>query len=243
MIAAIIQARMGSIRLAGKIFFELAGKPLIWHVVDRLKPSKKLKQIVIATTTSSGDDRIENWCVDNNVHCFRGSEDDVLDRYYHAAKSFNIQTVVRITADDPFKDYEIIDQMLEVFALNEFDCLTNNNPPTFPEGIDVEVFSFTALEKAWKESRDQFEREHVTQYFYRRPELFKLGNHRHSKNLSNLRWTIDYRSDYEMAKAVYEHFEGLKQSFLMNDILEFLKANPEISEINNKEQRSTQYAQ
>ncbi|MCP4157904.1 MAG: NTP transferase domain-containing protein, partial [bacterium] len=164
---AIIQARTGSTRLPGKVFLKLKGKPLIWHVVERLKGSREIDGILLATTENPNDQKLETWAVEHDVPVFRGSEADVLSRYYHAAQSVEAGTIVRITADDPFKDHQVMDRIIRFYRENQLDFAYNNNPATYPEGLDVEVFSFEALEKAHRESKEPFEREHVTQYFYR----------------------------------------------------------------------------
>ena len=240
-IIAIIQARTSSTRFPNKVFADLCGKPLIWHVVNRLKRSKKIENIILATTINSSDNILEDWAKNNKVPVYRGSENDVLSRYYNAAIFSKAKTIVRITADDPFKDPEIIDQVIEIYIKNNLDFAYNNNPPSFPEGLDTEVFSFRALEKAQKESQDPFEREHVTQYFYRHPDLFKQDNYLYKKNISFLRWTIDTQKDYEMVSEIYNNLYKDGQIFLMNDILQLLKRKPEIGNINSNVKRSIMY--
>jgi len=241
MTAAIIQARTGSSRLPNKVFKPLCGKPLIWHVVNRLKSSKKIQKIILATTQNKNDDVLENWANENDVNCFRGNENNVLDRYYQAALYFNVDTIVRITADDPFKDAEIIDQVIQLFTDEKLDFANNIVPPTFPEGLDTEVFSFLALEKAWKEAVDPYEKEHVTQYFYRHPDLFSQKSIQNKINLSYLRWTIDTLEDFNMAETVYNKLFTVKEVFGMQDILCLLKDEPEIAQINSKVMRSAMY--
>lgn len=239
---AIIQARCGSTRFPNKVFAEIDGKPLIWHVVNRLTFSEKIDDIIIATTTNVKDDAIEKWCEVNMVSCFRGSEDDVLNRYYSASQAYPSDVVVRITADDPFKEPIVIDRVVAKLVNEGLDIVTNNLPPSFPEGLDCEAFLSKALEKAEKTARSNFEREHVTQYFYRNPDKFKIGNVSNSENLSAYRWTIDKDADLEMVRAVYAHREPKNSSILlMDEILEILQANPEIAQINSAVERSTMY--
>lgn len=241
MIAAIIQARTGSSRLPNKVFRNLCDKPLLWHVVNRLKASKMIDRIILATTRNQNDNILENWAIENNIPCFRGSENNVLDRYYQAASYFSAQTIVRITADDPFKDPDIIDNVIKLFKEDNLDFANNNNPPTFPEGLDTEVFSFKALQMAWKGSDDDFEKEHVTQYFYRNPSIFRQECLRNSSDLSYLRWTIDTSADWEMAEAVYNKLFNDKKIFKMLDILELLEKEPDIAKININVERSMMY--
>jgi spore coat polysaccharide biosynthesis protein SpsF len=241
MITAIIQARVNAKRFPNKIFSDLCGKPLIWHIVDRLKWSKRIENVILATTNNKFDDILYDWAIKNNVNVFRGKENDVLDRFYNAAVFSNATTIVRITADDPFKDPQVIDKVIDVYLKGKYDFAYNNKPPSFPEGLDAEVFSFNALKNAENNSRDPFEREHVTQYFYKNPSLFKQTNIPYKIDLSYLRWTMDTTKDYEMVSIVYNKLYKEGSIFLMNDVLEFLDKNPEIEKINMAVKRSAMY--
>lgn len=239
---AIIQARCGSTRFPNKVFADIDGKPLIWHVVDRLKHAKTIDKIVIATTTNTKDDIIENWCKENGVACYRGSENDVLNRYYLASVAFPSDVVVRITADDPFKEPSVIDAVVNKLINEGYDHVTNNFPPSFPEGLDCEAFKFSALKESEETTHDTFEREHATQFIYHNPDKFKIGNVSSSKNVSHLRWTIDKEVDYEMVKAIYAHRAPQNTGLLLLDeILDILEKNPEISLINSSVERSAMY--
>lgn len=239
---AIIQARCGSTRFPNKVFALIDGKPLLWHVVNRLKYATMIDDIIVATTVSEKDDKIEEWCKDNNVHCFRGSEENVLNRYYSASEAFPSDYVVRITADDPFKEPKVIDAVITKLIEEGYDHVTNNLPPSFPEGLDCEAFKKSALDRSEKEAETAFEREHVTQYIYHHPEIFKIGNVSNGENLSYLRWTVDKDVDFEMVKAVYAHRNPANKGILlMDEILEILKANPEIEKINSEVERSAMY--
>lgn len=241
MIAAIVQARTGSTRLPGKIFANLAGKPFIWHVVNRLKTSKKIEKIILAIPDSAQDNALEEWATENKLACFRGNETDVLARFYFCAKKFSIPTIVRITADDPFKDASIIDQVINLYQNQNIDFAYNNKPPSFPEGMDTEVFSFAALKKAHAEAKDPFEREHVTQYFFRHPELFKQANLAYSTDLSYLRWTVDTPKDLKLAEAVYDELFQKKPNFNMQDILDLISKKRELASLNTGVERSAMY--
>lgn len=239
---AIIQARCGSTRFPNKVFALIDGKPLLWHVVNRLKYATKIDDIIVATTISEKDDKIEEWCKENNVHCFRGSEENVLNRYYSASEAFPSNYVVRITADDPFKEPKVIDAVITKLIEEGYDHVTNNLPPSFPEGLDCEAFKKSALDRCEKEAETAFEREHVTQYIYHHPEIFKIGNVSNGENLSYLRWTVDKDVDFEMVKAVYAHRNPANKGILlMDEILDILKANPEIEKINSEVERSAMY--
>jgi spore coat polysaccharide biosynthesis protein SpsF len=240
-IVAIVQARVGSTRLPNKIFYELSGKPLIWHVINRLKISKRLSDIVIATTENILDDKLASWADKNEVKLFRGSETNVLNRYYNAAIYFGADIIVRITADDPFKDAIVMDSVIDMVSMESIDFGFNNKPASFPEGLDIEVFTFQALEKAHSNSIDSFEQEHVTQYFHRNPSQFSMKNLTYKENLSHLRWTIDTIDDYNMTCEVYEELYKPGNIFLLPEILTLLQKKPEIALINNNVERSIMY--
>lgn len=241
-VTAIIQARTGSTRFPNKVFANLSGKPIIWHIRDRLSYCKKVGKIVLATTNSNSDDKLEIWGKDNNLLVYRGSENDVLNRFYNAALISKAEIILRITADDPFRDPVIIDSVINLILDKQLDFAYNNNPPTFPEGLDVEVFTFKALELAQNEAKDEFEREHVTQYFYRHPEIFTQENLINDKDLSHLRFTVDTEKDLEMAKIIYEELYREGKIFLLDDILNLLDKEPWITEINRKVKRSAMYS-
>lgn len=239
---AIIQARCGSTRLPAKVFADINGKPLIWHVVDRLRHTKNIDKIIIATTISPKDDRIEEWCKENGIDFFRGSEKDVLNRYYSASEAFPSDYVVRITADDPFKEPTVIDAVITKLIDEGYDHVTNNLPPSFPEGLDCEAFKKSTLDRSEKEAKTDFEREHVTQYIYHHPEIFKIGNVSCDHQLSHLRWTIDKEVDLEMVRAVYTKRNPQNtRILLMDEILQILKDNPEVAKINSEVERSAMY--
>lgn len=240
-VTAIIQARTGSSRLPNKIFYKLIDKPLLYHVVQRLKPSKELTDIIVATTISKNDDQIELWCYKNNIKCYRGSEDNVLERYFKAAIFFGVDIVVRITADDPFKDYEIIDNAVRILKEQNFDFVSNNNPVSFPEGLDVEVFTREVLNISYKNASSSFEKEHVTQYVYKNKAQFKVFNIFNDENLSHHRWTIDTLEDYKFVKKIYQKLYKENKIFNPQDIYNLLKQNPELSKINSSIKKSDLY--
>ena len=239
---AIIQARCGSTRFPDKVFADIDGNPLIWHVVNRLTYAKMIDKIVVATTTNVNDDKIEMWCNENGISCFRGSEDDVLNRYYNASVAYPSDVIVRITADDPFKEPAVIDAVVSKLINDGYDHVTNNLPPTWPEGLDCEAFTFAALKLSEESTNDKFEREHVTQYIYHNPDKFKIGNVASDKNLSSLRWTIDKNEDYEMVKAIYSHRDSQNNGILLlEEILGILARYPDIANINSDVERSAMY--
>lgn len=240
MIAAIIQARMGSTRLPGKVLLRLKGVPVLQHVISRVRCSRYIQGIVVATTADPADRAIVQLSERLGVVPFVGSADDVLDRFYGAAKAIGADVITRITADDPFKDPEIIDLVIRTFLDAACDYASNTLEPTYPEGLDVEVLSFSALERAWREATLPSEREHVTPYIWKHPERFKLVSVKHGVDLSHLRWTLDHPEDYEFARAVYERlWDG--QVFCMRDVLALLDREPALARINERYERNEGY--
>lgn len=240
-IAAIIQARMGSSRLPGKSLVDISGQPLLKHIVDRAKAAKTVSLVMVATTVDPSDDQIEDACKSWNVPVYRGSGEDVLDRYYEAAKSCSAEVVVRITADDPFKDPEVID--LIVSSLLEkpaADYASNTMEPTYPEGLDVEAMTFKALERAWSEAKLGSEREHVTPYIWKHPDCFTLVSVKQDQDESKMRWTLDYPEDLEFARAVYQElYKG--QVFCADKIRSLLTRSPRLAALNQGFVRNAGY--
>jgi spore coat polysaccharide biosynthesis protein SpsF len=232
MIVAIVQARMGSTRLPGKVLSRILGKPMLWHLINRLKRSRLLDQIVIATTDKERDRPILELADEMGIGSFAGSEDDVLDRYYQAATKFSADIVVRITADCPLIDPKVVDKVIQRYLEEDCDYATNAIRRTYPDGLDVEVFSYMALEKAWKEAEWASEREHVTPYIWKNPDKFRLVNVENSVNLSDLRWVVDEEIDLQFVRQVYEHLYKEGQVFYMEQILELLGEYPELRQIN-----------
>ena len=238
---AIIQARCGSTRFPNKVFALIDGKPLIWHVVNRLKYAKTIDDIIIATTTNKIDDIIEKWCDENMVKCYRGSEDDVLNRFYFAHQAFPSDYIVRITADDPFKEPYVIDKVVNTLISEKLDYVTNNYPPSFPEGMDCEAFTKETLEIMEKKATESIEREHVTQYVFRHLDEFKIKNIMCDRMLKQYRWTIDTKEDYEYVVAIYAARNNKKGLLFMDEILSILESNPKICNINSSVKRSLMY--
>ena len=226
-----MQARMSSTRLPGKVMLRVDEKnPVLYYVIKQISESKLCDKLVIATTTSLEDEKIVKFAKDMNISCFRGSIEDCLDRYYQCAKEFSLSTIVRITCDNPLIDPTLVDDAILFYKSNSYDYITNCRERTFPQGTEVEIFSFSALEKAWKEAKKSSEREHVTPYFYNNPDQFKIFNIRNNENLSHLRWTVDRKEDLEFVKNIVSKIK--KSPILMSDILKLLKIEPELININ-----------
>ncbi len=231
MIVLIIQARMGSTRLPGKVLKEIKGHSLLELQQMRIKPSQMVNQVVIATTTNSEDDAIAAFCREKNIACSRGSDWDVLDRYYQAAKKYNPAAVVRVTSDCPLHHYRVIDFVIGEYLASGKDYFSNSNhePDFLEDGFDVEVFSFKALETAWHEAKLLSEREHVTPYV-KNSGKFSCGWKKYSNNY-HYKLSVDSENDFKVAEAIFNAFESIAD-FTMEDVLQLLKEKPEILELN-----------
>jgi glutamate-1-semialdehyde aminotransferase/spore coat polysaccharide biosynthesis protein SpsF (cytidylyltransferase family)/predicted dehydrogenase len=232
-VVAIIQARMGSSRLPGKSLAAIENRPMLWHVIQRVKRASLVDRVLVATSTSSLDDAIEQMCRENGVHCYRGSENDVLDRFYSAARAEKASQVVRITADCPLIDPEVIDRVVRRFQRGDLDYASNAMVRSYPDGLDTEVFSFSALERAWHEAAKTSEREHVTPYL--RSEKFRTANVECDSTTlyQHYRWTVDETADLEFIREVYRAFRG-KEHFGMKDVLTLIEKNPGLEKMNSE---------
>ncbi len=234
MVVGILQARMSSSRLPGKVLKPIMGRPMLQYQLERLEHVTLMDKLIVATSDQADDTPIAKLCDSLGVGCFRGNLHDVLDRYYQAAKSANPDIVVRLTGDCPVTSAAVIDRAIKACIEGGFDYLSNTIEPTFPHGLDVEVFPFKSLEIAWKEASEPYEREHVTPYLYQNPTRFNVANLAESEDLSSFRWTVDEPEDFELIKAVYEALYADKPDFGTADIIAFLKGNPQIAKLNEK---------
>ena len=200
---AVLQARMTSSRFPGKMMQPLAGEPLLARLIERIGFARRIDRLVIATSKELSDDPIAQLCQARGTDCYRGNLDDVLDRVYQAALLAGARTVIRLTGDCPLLDPAVVDATIELFETGSFDYTSNVHPPTFPDGLDVEVMRFEVLETAWREAKASREREHVTPYVYREGTQFRIGNYRQSQDLSALRWTVDNADDYQLVNKIY----------------------------------------
>lgn len=236
-ICAIVQARMGSSRLPGKVLERIIHKPMVWHVVNRLKFSKKLDEIILAIPNSKENNVLEQFAKNNKIKYFRGSEQDVLSRYYETAKKFKCDTIVRITSDCPLIDPEIVDKVVEEHLSSKTDYTANVLKRTYLKGLDVEVLTFEALEKSFKETKKQPHREHVTLYIREHPEKFKRVSVENEKDFSRFRWTVDEKEDLEFVREVYKRLYKEGKIFLMAEIIKLLEKEPKLLEINKNIKR------
>ena len=250
---AIIQARFSASRLPGKVLREIAGEPMLVHVVERTLSSKMVDDVVIATTTESSDDVVVELCKTRSYPTYRGSQHDVLDRYYQAARQHNTDVIVRITADCPVIDPAVIDKTVNAFLgrsetdfskpgkTTDFphDFAANRLPPpwgrTYPIGLDTEVCSFDGLKLAWNEARLPHQREHVMPFFYEQPERFRILHVTHEPDYGNLRWTVDTPEDLDLVRQIFDNFPGCTD-FSWLEILDLFEQKPELALINAKVQ-------
>ena len=237
---AIIQARMGSTRLPGKVLATIAGKPMLWQVVERTRRAKALDQIIVATSEDLDDNVVAEFCTESAIDCFRGVKEDVLDRYYQASKLLKAEVIVRLTADCPLLDSTVVEKVVGEFFAGDYDYVSNTLEPTFPVGLDTEVLRQEALEQAWRDARLMSEREHVTPYIWKHPLLFHLGNVKHDHDLSKFRWTVDEPEDLEFVRRVYRSL-ARTASFGMAEMLGLIEMHPELAKINAKFQRDEGY--
>ena len=237
-VVAIIQARMGSSRLPGKVLLDLCGKTVLEHDLIRISSSRRIDKVVVATTTEPCDDLIVDEARRCGVGVFRGSEEDVLSRYYHAALEYRAEVVVRMTSDCPLFDAAVLDAMLDIFLPGQvdeapFDYMSNTlERRTFPRGLDAEIFTFAALEQAYHEADKPHEREHVTPFFYQNPERFKLVGYCGEEDNSRYRWTLDTDADLALIRAIYEALYRKGNLFTTSQVLDLMAARPELATLN-----------
>ena len=236
-VVVFVQARMENTRLPGKIMRPILDKPVLLHHLPRIRRAKMVDEVVVITTTHNAEDPIAELCKRNNIPFYRGSELDLLDRHYQAAKEFQADFVVKIPSDSPLTDPKIVDEVIGLWQSNSdrYDYVSNYHPPTFPDGLDVEGSTFGALEIAWQEAQKPHEREHTFPFIWDQPTRFRIGNVTNPRGDMFLthRWTLDYEEDFQFMKEVFEYFKD-EPEFSTDDVLELLKVRPEISELNKK---------
>jgi len=229
-VVAIVQARMGSSRLPGKVLLSLHGEPMLARVINRLRRAAQVDSVLVATTTAPGDDPIVEWCHAARCACFRGSEENVLERYVLAARGAKADAIVRVTSDCPLIDPGVVDEVVGHFLAGQpgLDYVCNFYPlRTYPRGLDAEVFQRTALERVFRDATDQVSREHVTAYFYHHPEQFHLGAWKTGEDQSHHRWTVDTPEDFALIEDIYVHFGH--DHFTWREALAVVEAHPQWS--------------
>jgi spore coat polysaccharide biosynthesis protein SpsF len=237
-VVAIIQARMGSTRLPGKVLKDLCGETVLARVVNRTRRATLLNEVVVATSVQPADDAIVRECGRLSVACFRGDEADVLDRYYRAAEKFSAGAIVRITSDCPLIDPEVSDKTIRAFLERHPDYASNVLERKYPRGLDTEVMTFAALESARREARDPYQREHVTPFLYQHPERFRLVSVTGDRDYSHYRWTLDTLEDLEFLRAVYARRAEASDP-AWQDVLRILEGEPDLAAINQHVKQKT----
>lgn len=225
-IVVIIQARMGSTRLPGKVLMDLAGKPAIQRVFERSCRISGIDEVIIATTLAERDNVLVEFCRSKGFPVYRGSEDDVLDRYYQSAKQLSADAIVRITGDCPLIDPCEVDKVVETFRNGRFDYVSNTQPRMLPVGLDAGIGSFASFERSWQEAREKSEREHVTQYIRRHPDIFKIGSVAYDEDCSHHRWTLDDQDDYAFLSKVFDRLGERNLFGHLNEVLMMLEETP-----------------
>ncbi len=243
MIGAIVQARMDSGRLPGKVLMDLEGQPLLYHIVMRLKQCPLLDTIIIATSEEPSDEPIVSFCQKHNFSYFAGSKDNVLDRYYQAAKKFQLDIIVRITGDCPLIDPEVADRTIRYYLNHQdkFDYVSNARPPTYPDGLDTEVFPFETLKTLWGKATKKYQQEHVTALIGE-DKSFRVGNVENRQDISHFRWIVDYRQDLEFVREIYRRLYTPGKVFCMDKIAQVLEKEPQLQEINREFVRNDGFA-
>jgi spore coat polysaccharide biosynthesis protein SpsF len=240
-VSAIIEARMTSSRLPGKVLMEINKKPVLWYLIRRLKKIKKINNIILATTTNKEDDELVNLAKKNKIKFYRGSEHDVMQRVLFAARKFKTDIIVSITGDCPIIDYNLVSQCLNSFLKNNVDYLSNSNIRSYPDGMDVQVYNYQALRKSYSLTRSMVDKEHVTLHIRKNPNKFKILNLVAPSELHypNLGLTLDYYQDFILIKKLINFFNKKKNYyFTCEDILKIYKKNKFFFKINKKMKRN-----
>jgi spore coat polysaccharide biosynthesis protein SpsF len=235
---AILQARCSSSRLPNKVLKPLLGVPMLARQIERVKRAKLIDKLIVATSEDVSDDPLAELCSDLHIPCFRGSLHDVLDRYYQAASIYTPDDVVRLTGDCPLADPSVIDMVIQEHLMSGADYTANCVQPSFPDGLDVEVFKFAVLKQAWEEAKLSSQREHVTLFIHRQPERFQLHHVRSGQDLSHLRWTVDNPEDFDLVSRIYSSLYPQNPHFTTADVLALLDEDVALANINQHLERN-----
>lgn len=240
-IVGVLQARVSSSRLPGKVLKPILGKPILQLQIERILKSQRIDRLVVATSVRPEDDALQSLCDSLKVPIYRGSLEDVLDRFYKAAAAYPGEHVVRFTGDCPLADPNVIDEVIDFYLRGDYDYASNTVEPTYPDGLDIEVFRFSSLERAWREAQLSSEREHVTPYLFKRTEYFRVGSYKAEIDHSKLRWTVDEPEDFEVIRRIYEALYPVNPAFTYQDVLRLLERQPELTRLNAKFERNEGY--
>ena len=224
----VLQARMTSSRLPGKVMMEINGKPMIYWQIQRILRSKCVNSLVVATSVDPSDDSLVLFLEENSISVYRGALENVLSRFIEVSERYAHDALIRLTGDSPFVMPQLIDQMVQAFYEQDVDYLSNTLEPTFPDGLDIEIIKPGVLQNLNAHNLEPKELEHVTYGIYTRPETFKLSNFLNESNRSHERWTVDYQEDLDFVRDVYANFAGHEPTFTYLELLDFLRQNPEI---------------
>lgn len=238
MIIAVVQARVSSTRLPGKVLKPILGKPMLALQLERVKRISRIDDIIVATSNQPEDEAIKTLSESLRLKCFQGSLNDVLARFYEAVSAYKPQHIVRITGDCPVIDPELVDELIDFHVKGKFDYSANCIEPTFPDGLDIEVVTWEALEQAYQEAKLPSEREHVMPFIRKRRERYHLGFFKNDQDYSYLRWTVDEQKDFELITKIYEALYPKNAHFNWKDILAFLDQNPVLKSYNVEYQRN-----
>lgn len=238
----IIQARMGSTRLPGKVLMPIVGRPMLWHIVNRVRQAPGINGVVVATSSLAKDAPIRDFCEREGINHFAGSESDVLDRFYRAAVLFKADPIIRVTGDCPLVDPQVVGRLLKFYQSGQYDHVgvatgagaVFMDGGRYPNGLDAECFGFKSLERAWNEAKEPTDREHVTPYIWRHPALFKVGAMKSEVDYSHLRFSVDYEADFELVSRIYEALYREDRPFLLDDVIGFISSHPEMPGLNQE---------
>lgn len=230
-VVAIIQARMSSTRLPNKVLMKINDHSMLEEVIRRTRRIRDINEVIVATTKNPKDQQIVSFCKKLKTKVFRGSEDDILDRFYHCAKVEKANVVIRITSDCPLLDSKIVEEGLELFLTTDADYVSNALERTYPRGLDFEIFTFAALERAWRKAKSRTDREHVTSYFYSHPEIFKIQQLLNKTDYSKYRLTVDTQIDLELIRTIFKALGKRESIFNFEKIIQFLEKNKKVFQI------------
>ena len=248
-VLAIIQARLGSTRFPAKVLQPILGKPMLWHIVCRVRHTSAVDRVVVAVPDGPKDEPLRQFCKEQGILFFAGSEFDVLDRFYQTARHNGGDPVLRITADCPLVDPVLVQELIELYRSGKYDHVgvatgagaDHLQEGRFPDGLDAECFSFAALERSWREATDPRDREHVTRYMWNNRQLFRCGNLISKQPYPKVRLTVDHLEDFRLATKIYEALYSPQRPFLFDEVIDLLKKNPELLEINRRVAESVSY--
>ncbi|MFC1917386.1 cytidylyltransferase domain-containing protein [Chloroflexota bacterium] len=240
-VVVVVQARMRSARLPGKVLREIFGKPMLWHLVTRVQKAEYVDEVVIAATVNQEDDNLEKFAIDNSLGIYRGSENDIVDRIYHAGEKYSADVIVRIWGDCPLVDPVLVDRVLGKFIEGGYDYADNTHPVTYPPGMEFEVYSFRLLEKIWREVTDPYYREYPFEYVNDYRDAIKTFYDKSDVDLSHIHLTVDYVEDFELVVEIFNNLQDEKDTFHLEDILKLLEREPNLTRANQDLARNIEF--